>query len=247
MMDSAETKSSSSGFAFTRAAPSQRYRDLIALYADMHDHGDRQRGKAAAKTFSGSSLERQAPRIRMLTQSQKARTLLDYGCGKASLHGQKPVTIEGAQYPDIAVYWGLDAITLYDPAYAPYTRLPEGRFDGVICTDVLEHCPKEDIPWILDEIFGYAGRFVFANVACFPAMKTLPNGENAHCTIEGPEWWEARLIEASARHPDPAFFILLEIEQKQADGANRYKFLHLAGRAGKVKRPEAAAAPRAAE
>jgi hypothetical protein len=54
----------------------------------------------------------------------------------------------------------------------------------VISTDVLEHCPgKVNVPWIVDEMFGYATRFVFANVAVIPAGKRLPNGENAHCTI----------------------------------------------------------------
>jgi hypothetical protein len=65
----------------------------------------------------------------------------------------------------------------------PFSALPEGRFDGVVCTDVLEHCPEEDLPWIVGELFGYARLFVFANVACYPAAKKLPNGENAHCTI----------------------------------------------------------------
>ena len=92
-------------------------------------------------------------------------------------------------------------VRCYDPCHEPFSRLPEEKFDGVLCTDVLEHCPEEDVPWILDEIFGYARRFVFANAACYPARKHLPNGENAHCTIREPAWWRERLCETSARHP----------------------------------------------
>jgi hypothetical protein len=40
-------------------------------------------------------------------------------------------------------YWGVESIRCYDPGYPPFSTLPEGRFDGVICTDVLEHCPEE--------------------------------------------------------------------------------------------------------
>ena len=72
----------------------------------------------------------------------------------------------------------------------------------MISTDVLEHCPEDDIPWIVGEIFGFADRFVFANVACYPARKRLPTGENAHCTIKPPDWWEALIRTVAARHPD---------------------------------------------
>ena len=57
--------------------------------------------------------------------------------------------------------------------------------------DVLEHCPEQDLRWIVAEIFGFANRFVFANVASYEAMTTLPNGENAHCTVRPSEWWNA--------------------------------------------------------
>ncbi len=68
----------------------------------------------------------------------------------------------------------MKAIALYDPAYTPYMALPQGKFTmASICTDVLEHCPEQDIPWILSELFSYATRFVFANIACYPAKKTL--------------------------------------------------------------------------
>src|ERR1051326_1125418 len=80
--------------------------------------------------------------------------------------------------------------------------LPTGRFDGVVCTDVLEHCPEEDLAWILEEIFSYAARFVYLNVACFPARKTLPSGENAHITIREPDWWHALVAQCSLRHAD---------------------------------------------
>jgi hypothetical protein len=79
--------------------------------------------------------------------------------------------------------------------------VPQQKFDGVISTDVLEHCPEEDLPWILDEIFGYAAAFVYLNVACFAARKTLPNGENAHVTVRPGEWWHERVSSAAALHP----------------------------------------------
>jgi len=60
----------------------------------------------------------------------------------------------------------------------------------VVCTDVLEHCPEEDLQWIVGEMFSFATRFLYAGIACYPAKSRLPNGENAHCTVRPPEWWQ---------------------------------------------------------
>jgi FkbM family methyltransferase len=115
----------------------------------------------------------------------------------------------------IAEYWDVDEVQCYDPGYAPHSARPEGRFDGVICTDVLEHCPEEDVPWILEEIFGYAGRFVYLNVACYPARKTLPNGENAHITVRPPEWWREK-VRAAAR-PGIRVELQADVREEEAD------------------------------
>jgi hypothetical protein len=160
---------------YSRANPSPRYRELLEQYMLMHAHGDRRTGRPASETFDGRSLLAQIPRIWALVQRTESRTLLDYGCGKGVHHAEmrKVCQLE---------------ITGYDPAYPAFARLPEPA-DGVICTDVLEHCPVEDMAWIVAELFANARRFVFASVACVPAAKVLPNGENAHVTIQSTDYW----------------------------------------------------------
>jgi hypothetical protein len=188
---------------FTRASPSPRYRRLIEQYQQMHLHGDQHTGVPPERTFPGESLPRQAPHIKRLVKLTGAATLLDYGCGKGQQYLPRRMADpeEGIEYPDIQSYWGVKTIQRYDPAYQPFIQLPTGSFEGVICTDVLEHCPEEDVPWILGELFAYSTKFVFANVACFPAKKRLPSGGNAHCTIKPVKWWEEH-IERAAR-PKP--------------------------------------------
>lgn len=66
---------------------------------------------------------------------------------------------------------------------------------------MLEHCPEEDIPWILDELFSLANKFVYANVACFPARKRLPSGGNAHCTVKPVSWWADQLAHPAKTSP----------------------------------------------
>ena len=80
-------------------------------------------------------------------------------------------------------------------------QLPEEKFDRVISTDVLEHCPEEDISWIIDEMFAKTHKFLFANIACYPAAKKLPNGENAHCTIRPATWWGEIIRPIASRYP----------------------------------------------
>lgn len=183
---------------FTRANPSPRYRELLALYARMHIEGETRLGIPPAQTFPGSSLAPHIGRIKQLIDATGAKTVLDYGAGKGQQYRPQKIVVDGKHVADgIAEYWDVE-VQCYDPGYATHSKLPEETFDGVVCTDVLEHCPEEDIPWIIDEIFGYAKRFAYLNVACFPARKSLPNGENAHATIRPAEWWEALVRERAA-------------------------------------------------
>jgi hypothetical protein len=197
--------------AYSRESPSPRYRELLALYKQMHLEGEPSLGLPAARTFAGGSLLRHAPDIKQLIDATGARTLLDYGSGKGQQYAARDIELpDGARIETLAQYWGGVHITSYDPAYEPLARLPVGRFDGVICTDVLEHCPEEDIPWIVDDLFSFARRFVFANIASFPAIKSLPNGENAHCTVRPPEWWAGLLHATAHRHPGLRYCVLVD-------------------------------------
>lgn len=204
---------------FTRDHPSPRYHELVSLYRQMHEHGEQFLGTRAAETFPGLSLDAQIARIKALIARTGAQTVLDYGCGKGQQYQPRRISDgNGGQWPSVIDFWGVDEIVCYDPCYEPYSKLPEGKFDGVISTDVLEHCPEQDVPWIIDEIFGYATRFVFANVACYPARKRLPNGENAHCTIKPIEWWRDLVRDIAVRHADVIWEFWVQSQVDTPDG-----------------------------
>jgi hypothetical protein len=205
---------------YSRQQPSPRYESLLRMYQEMHLHGERHQGIPAQKTFDGRSLAAHLERIKGWIDQSQARSVLDYGSGKGTQYDPRPISgADGAEHDGVVDYWGVDEVTCFDPAYGPYSRLPTGVFDGVISTDVLEHCPKEDIGWIVGEMFGYAEKFVYAVIACYPAVKRLPNGENAHCTIEPPEWWAERFKAAGARHPGVKWEIRLQTVNP--DGSKR--------------------------
>lgn len=204
---------------YSRNNPSPRYVALQDQYRAMHEKGESFLGIPADETFPGASLAPQAARIKRLIDLTEAVTILDYGSGKGKQYSPHPVKDgSGGEWSGIADYWDVEPVVCYDPCYPPFSTLPVGKFDGVISTDVLEHCPDEDIPWIIGEIFDYAKRFVFANVACYPARKRLPNGENAHCTIKPMAWWKETIEAVARRHPGIVWEVWIQSKVRTPQG-----------------------------
>lgn len=221
--------SSSPPLIYSRSSPSPHYLRLLSEYRRMHTEGEQFSKIPAAQTFKGQSLPRHAVTIKTLIDKYGARTILDYGSGKGWQYtALQPKLEDGTSFPSIPAYWGVE-VTCYDPGYEPYSRIPTGTFDGVISTDVLEHCPEDDIDWILAEMFGYATKFVFANVACYPAQKRLSSGENAHCTVRPKMWWLEALARASASGSQVRYLFLLDSFKPGAGGASQLETEILSG------------------
>lgn len=185
---------------FSRDAPTPHYGRLIGFYQDLHRNGAIQRGDAegprvaAPDTFDGAGLLAFAPRVRTIAQRHGARSILDYGSGKGFQYQTGRALLNG-EPTSLMDYWGVSEINVFDPGVSQHKR-PVAS-DGVICTDVLEHCFHADIPWIVEEIFSLARAFVWCNIDCFAAQKLLPNGENVHITVRHPEYWRG-VFEATA-------------------------------------------------
>jgi len=203
----------------SRANPSPRYRELLEQYRRMHEEGEQHQKLLPEDTYPGKSLNEHVAPIKALIVRDGAKSLLDYGAGKGLQYSRTDLILpDGSECPSIQRYWGIDRLVCYDPGHLPFSKLPEGQFDGVICTDVLEHCDQADVQWIIEEMFGYSRRFVYANIACYPAQAILPNGENAHCTIKPPEWWQAKIDEALRRHPAIRYTFVLDIRKPKPFG-----------------------------
>lgn len=128
--------------------------------------------------FRGGSLYKHRPEIEKLLKETDCKTLLDYGSGKGQLHQEQPFNVK---------------FTLYDPAVKGINVLPSGKFDAVICTDVLEHIPAEELDESLENIFSRAEKLVYLSISTKPANKILPNGLNAHVTVKPKTWWLEKL------------------------------------------------------
>ena len=197
--------------AYTRDHPSPEYLEMVEMYATLHQEGaeserKREAKRTAAKTFPGKMLMEQATPIRDMIARTRSRSVLDYGCGKGEAYQQKDIELlDGEKVPSVQEYWKLETIHCYDPGYEPFSQLPTERFDGVICIDVLEHITETDLGWVIEELFSEASRFVFATIACYPALKNLPNGQNAHCKIRPPLWLTGLIHGIAMRHTDVSY------------------------------------------
>jgi cyclopropane fatty-acyl-phospholipid synthase-like methyltransferase len=109
--------------------------------------------------------------------------ILDYGCGKGDLVRE----LAELGYSTAG----------YDPAVPEYQDEPEGVFEYIVCTDVLEHVEPEH----LDDVFRHMRRLLAPNGAIFfsiglvPAVKTLPDGSNAHKIIKTADEWASAIAE----------------------------------------------------
>lgn len=164
--------------------PSERY----AYYLDQcREH------HATNKTFSGRGVLKHKRALLRLSETAGCTSGLDYGCGKGTQY-EEAIDEQGRSLEDALGF----AVRKYDPAVPRFSFKPEGTFDLVFCTDVLEHIPEEDQPWIIDEIVGFARKALFITVGSYPAKKRLPNGENAHICLKPKDWWE-KLIDDRIR------------------------------------------------
>ncbi len=195
---------------YTKENPSPKYIELGELYKQLHEEGEKSLNLKPEETFQGISLAPQLAKIKKGIALTGSQTLLDYGCGKAlAWQPGKFLEIDGSKITT-QDFLGVNEVYLYDPGYQPYSTAPTKKYDAVICTDVLEHIPEADIRWFVNELFAYANKYVFANIAVYPANKILPNGENAHCTIKPIDWWKAVFDDVSAVHPNMEWEIWLD-------------------------------------
>ena len=183
---------------YNRENPSQDYKELVTQYQILHTKGLKDR--PGNSFFNGISLAVHIERLTKLMLLEGVKSLLDYGCGKALLYDdmkykEMPIDENGQVLPKpLSKLWQLDYFSLYDPAYEKYSKLPKGKYDAVICTDVIEHIDEKDVDWILDEIFSYARKFVFVTIACYKALKEFEDGRNLHVNIKQPSYWKEKLL-----------------------------------------------------
>lgn len=188
---------------FTRSHPSERYSRRLPLYSQMREQ-DLLNAEGSHGATNGSPSKiwaEQKNQIASLITASQAHTLLVHGpavdvsANDSSDHGRWSLFSKTAPWADLRV-------TFSDPVSLSLSEPPDQPFDGVLCLNGLDQTPEEDIPWVLDELFGRARLFVYASVSCYPKEICFPTGERVQCTLRNAAWWKAQFETVAQRYPD---------------------------------------------
>lgn len=148
--------------------------NLISRYVEMAADG---------VSFPGFSILAHKDEIGKLVRKYNVQNILDYGCGRGDQYKQ-PHRLHKV--------WGLQwwHVKLYDPAFKEHDERPYGKHDLVICSDVLEHVPEDQVPDVIGDLFMFARKAVWASICCRLAKKTFTGTDiNLHVTVKSMDWW----------------------------------------------------------
>ena len=218
---------------YSRNSPSPRYWQLLDQYKLLHSCGAYRRTKtgvvefSARDTFTGRGIIRHVSSIQKLAQATRSKSVLDFGSGKGEQYVEDLRTKDGEVIASsLHEYWGVDEIACYDPGVRDDTSMLARCYDGVVATNVLDHLPEEDLPWILDQVFSMATKFVYANMSEYAANAWLPNGENARVTRRPVEWWVDLFRSVSHYYPNIRFCLAFARQQKDEQGNTEMALTH---------------------
>ena len=138
--------------------PSQEYYDAVAKGTEF---------QLKESAWAGYDAKNYAEEIKCLRKHHRAKTLLDYGCGKGYQYTRKTPTFDEMT--------GFRSYYLFDPCVEDYKKPPRSnrKFDAIICLQVLRHIPNQDIPWLKEYFARTAKKFVMIG-EFHPTIKQKP-------------------------------------------------------------------------
>lgn len=165
---------------------------------------------ATSKAFSGNGVLKHRDAVAAFAEEIGATSVLDYGCGKGNQYDHERT----GGYDFVRHMAGnTRSITVrkYDPGVPGVDVAPDENeeFDLVLCVDVLECVPEEDMHWMIGQLSQHARKGLFVAVAAHPSKKKLPDGRNAHLTQKPGEWWHAQFAVLTEARPELKLILLV--------------------------------------
>lgn len=110
------------------------------------------------------------------------KSMLDFGCG------QNCHLINALKKScDITIY-GYDFAIVNETEYVSNRIIPE-KVDLIVSTDCLEHVPTKELPLCWQIFNNLSPKVMFHVISTRLARQILPDGTNAHKTVESVDWW----------------------------------------------------------
>lgn len=152
---------------------------FIEQYKQLHERGYTQ-GYHISPTYGTRDT------LKQLLEEYNCESLFDFGCA-AGVHWAET---------DLQEYLGIKELYLYDPAIERYKTYPTKQYDASFCIDVMEHIPEDSIDYIVNRVLDKTKKLAIFRIAICEASTLLPDGQNAHVTVQNSQWWRERI----ARH-----------------------------------------------
>ena len=133
--------------------------------------------------------------IKELVNKHNAKTLLDYGCGKAFHYFNQEKCQLWFGGPTFDKWLGLDSFYLFDPCVDEYSKHPEqdAKFDGIIAIQSLAGVPDADFPTVVNQLMQMTNKFCFIG----NRLKKGKSSKGDHTLAEyfkadrlDPDWWK---------------------------------------------------------
>ena len=122
--------------------------------------------------------------VAFIRRRSQVISILDFGCGHGTLKMYVDEHLEASPLKDgRKLEW-----TEYDPGMPGKDIPPEGTFDLIVSTDVLEHVEPDQIDAALEWCTAHSKR-QFHWISCSNSTKLLPDGRSVHLIVEPLEWW----------------------------------------------------------
>lgn len=146
--------------------------------------------------FNGSGITLLLDKILSELKDKKSISLLDYGCGTSSIWhesiiGKTRQNLFEILGPKIRLFYR------YDIRNDLYSIRPNSKFDFIICANVLEYFPKNELSNIFKDLqeFSTNNTHIFYVVNTIPSKNFFLNGVNMMLTQENSDFWVKTLKE----------------------------------------------------
>ena len=172
-----ERAADKAGFTvFTAANPSKAYSAYLAAARQGRAGRDEATRLAALKDHGDP--------IAKLLVERRGSSILDFGIGRSGggTASQGPGALPALQSA---------TLNLADPVQSDDLLGNANAYDAVVALGSLDDIPEEDVPWVLDRLFGWAEKFVYVSSAFGSA-----EGEAAN---RDANWWREEMEGAARR------------------------------------------------